>query len=118
MTTFARRFSTARIAHISLRTLYEGSLALPYKDPVRIGPDTPLPRTRRSAVVLFVCPQLDRFASMHWGGGRWVPHCAVVGARQRLWLGPGQRVSEGGTGFLPFSGTGSEKNQWIQVQPA
>ena len=43
--------------------MYEGSLALPYKDPVRIGPDTPLPRTRRRAVVLFVWPQLDRFAS-------------------------------------------------------
>ena len=51
--------------HTCLRTPYEGSLALPYKDPVRIGPDTPLPRTRRSAVVLFVCPQLDRFASVH-----------------------------------------------------
>ncbi len=51
------------MALISLQTLYEGSLALPYKDPVRTGPDTPLPRTRRRAVVLFVCPQLDRFAS-------------------------------------------------------
>jgi hypothetical protein len=61
--TNSRRFSTARIAHISLRTLYEGSFALPYKDLVRSGPDTPLPRTRRRAVVLFVCPQLDRFAS-------------------------------------------------------
>ena len=28
-----------------LRTPYEGSLALPYKDQVRTGPDTPLPRT-------------------------------------------------------------------------
>ena len=46
-----------------LRTPYEGSLALPYKDQVRIGPDTPLPRTRRVAVVLVACPQLDRFAS-------------------------------------------------------
>ena len=33
--TNSRRFSTARIAHISLRTLYEGSFALPYKDLVR-----------------------------------------------------------------------------------
>ena len=61
--TNSRRFSTARIAHISLRTMYEGSLALPYTDPVRTRPDTPLPRTCRSAVVLFVCPQVDRFAS-------------------------------------------------------
>ena len=42
--------------------MYEGSLALPYKDLVRTRPDTPLPRTCRGAVVLFVCPQLDRFA--------------------------------------------------------
>ncbi len=35
--TNSRRFSTARIAHISLRTLYEGSFALPYKDSVRTG---------------------------------------------------------------------------------
>jgi hypothetical protein len=46
-----------------LQTPYEGSLAVPYKDQVRTGPDTPLPRTRRVAVVLFVCPQLDRFTS-------------------------------------------------------
>jgi hypothetical protein len=41
-----------------------GSATFVYKDPVRSGPDTPLPRTRRSAVVLFVGPQLDRFASV------------------------------------------------------
>jgi hypothetical protein len=49
-----------------LRTPYEGSFTLPYKDPVRSGPDTSLPRTRRSAVVLFVGPQLDRFASVSY----------------------------------------------------
>jgi transposase len=49
--------------HTCLQTPFEGSLALAYKDQVRTGPDTPLPRTRRVAVVLFVCPQLDRFTS-------------------------------------------------------
>ena len=51
--TNSRRFSTARIAHISLRTLHEGSFALPYNGPVRTRPDTPLPRTCRGAVVQY-----------------------------------------------------------------
>ena len=35
----------------------------PIKTGPDLGPDTPLPRTRRGAVVLFVCPHMDRFTS-------------------------------------------------------